>query len=82
MLPLDCVEPDTDFVGNDIRTEPVGNIITCQAICHEDGLCKFWSFDLQNQDCKLKNSDEGRTKADAIYSGAKYCDLRNEHKSK
>ena len=77
----DCVEHDIDFVGNDIRTLVTGNINDCELTCKSDDDCKFWSFHYQNGDCKLKDSDSGRTAAEMVYSAAKDCDLKNKHKS-
>ena len=75
----DCFEWNTNFYGNDLKSEKRSSRHECQKLCQDTTGCEFFTYDLEAhvpQTCYLKTSANERSakEADVGYvSGPKFC---------
>ncbi|XRB10254.1 thrombospondin [Pseudoscourfieldia marina] len=70
----DCIEQDTDYFGNDLRTLYTKSAKECQGACQEDDACNAWTWHAGGSEwCILKSSDGGRAVKASYVSGPKAC---------
>ena len=78
-----CFYHHTSILGNEVKVQKTGNIITCQDICMESEQCQFWTYLYDQKRCRLHNSITGGLDEDnsVAISGSKNCKPLHTHKS-
>ena len=77
-----CYHLNTDYSkGKTLRNGFLGlsSVKQCQLVCQTTPQCQFFSFDLDNERCWLKKSDDGRVFKTDFISGKKYCEEKGEN---
>ena len=67
------IEQDTDFYGNDITNEETETSQACAELCASTARGLFWTWNSENGQCFVKNSDSGRLHHSGAVSGNKQC---------
>ena len=79
-----CFNHHTSIIGNEVKVQKTGNIITCQHICEDDNQCQFWTYLYDQERCKLHSSIDGGLDEDnsVAITAPKDCQPLHFHESK
>ena len=70
----ECMEANTDFIGNDLRKVPnIPSANACACECRSEAGCSVFTWGEISRDCFLKTSDKGRNPYEGAYSGRADC---------
>merc|ERR1719233_2486424 len=76
----ECFEDNTNITTPTIKsiaTSSVADdaIVECIAACQASSLCEYWTLDLQEQKCELKESNYENVHSWNSISGEKFCNV-------
>ena len=70
-----CFEQNKDFFGNDVGDTTASDEYDCQKECQNlwPESCNYWTYNLFNKKCFMKNSNSGSVPYNGAISGPKFC---------
>lgn len=67
------LEPNFDYNGNDLyprgKRPTAADAVACCALCQQDGLCQYFTWNEKGGTCNMKSSKAGRKACKAVVSG-------------
>jgi hypothetical protein len=75
---LDCIEQNTKITSPTIQNISTSSgikdaTVECMAACQSSNVCKYWTLDVQNQLCQLKETNVNKSSSVTAVSGEKFC---------
>ena len=73
------IEGDMNITTQTIQTISTSALlddatVECVAACQVSDICEYWTLDVQNRMCNLKESNSDTVLSETAISGAKLCD--------